>query len=104
MKADSRATPGGPRFKPRDRHAVKRAVNELVDQMADPLPARPPPAAVPRPVDEERLTFYLVERHRAPESALVAAVAVVAYPEDVSRRPLERAEVVTVREGAAALV
>src|SRR5439155_4191334 len=42
--------------------------------------------AVPRPVDNERVTLDVAGRPRAPEARVVALVAVVAHDEDVVGR------------------
>src|SRR5436309_15626246 len=46
-----------------------------------PPPAEPVPVAIPRPVDEEGLTFDLVALDEAPVAAVLRVVAVVAHHE-----------------------
>src|SRR5437667_5907834 len=71
-----------------------------MDQPADPLPSHPAVLAVPRPVDDERLPLHVVERHEAPEAAVVATVAVVAHDEHLVGRDRHRSVVVARHETA----
>src|SRR5689334_14713382 len=84
-----------------DRSSLTDAARS-VDQVADALPAHPAILAVPGPVDQERLALHVVERHEAPEAAVVAAVAVVAHDEDLVGRHGDRT--VVVARGEPALV
>src|SRR5690242_7492019 len=66
----------------------------LVNNIPEPLPPHPSVAAVPRPVDEKRLSLDVVQIDVTPEAAVVAFVAVVAHDEDVIFRHGLRAVIV----------
>src|SRR5262245_62136665 len=71
-----------------------------MNQVAEALPPHPAVVAVPGPIDDEGLPLDVIDRHEAPESTVVAAVAIVPHDEYRVGWNGDRAIVVARREPA----
>ena len=65
-----------------------------MNQAGKPLPAHPTVAPIPRPVDQKRFASNVVEVNKSPETAVVAAIAIVTHNEEMVFRNLRRTVIV----------
>jgi len=49
-----------------------------LDCLPYPVPAHPAFFSVPRPIDSSHFAFHIVERHKTPETAVIASITMVA--------------------------